>query len=39
MSEMGAFSRFSVPIRDDSMRTKVDEYLPFGLIPMFVYET
>lgn len=27
------------PIKEDGLRRKLDEYLPFGLIPMFLYET
>ncbi|MEM9194914.1 MAG: hypothetical protein AAGF12_37390 [Myxococcota bacterium] len=38
-SEMGAFSSLRTPIRMDGLRAKVDEYLPFGLIPAFIVET
>jgi hypothetical protein len=38
-SEMGAFSSLLNPIKLDSLRAKVDEYMPFGLIPIFIYET
>jgi hypothetical protein len=38
-SEIGAFSSLMDPIKLDSLRTKVDEYLPFGLIPLFIKET
>jgi hypothetical protein len=38
-SEMGALSALMDPIKLDSLRTKVDEYLPFGLIPLFIKET
>jgi len=38
-SEIGAFSALLNPIRLDGLRAKVDEYLPFGLIPDFVFET
>ena len=38
-SEMGAFSAFHNPIKLDGLRNKVDEYLPFGLIPAFVNDT
>jgi hypothetical protein len=27
------------PIKEDGLRRKLDEYLPFGLIAMFIYET
>ena len=38
-SEIGAFSSLLNPIRLDGLRAKVDEYMPFGLIPVFVFET
>jgi hypothetical protein len=38
-SEIGAFSSLLNPILLESMRAKVDEYMPFGLIPAFVFET
>jgi hypothetical protein len=38
-SEIGAFSSLLNPIKIASLRTKVDEYLPFGLIPIFIYES
>jgi hypothetical protein len=38
-SEIGAFSSLLGPIRLDGLRAKVDEYMPFGLIPVFVLET
>lgn len=38
-SEIGAFWSLRDPIRADSLRAKVDEFLPFGLIPFFVQET
>ena len=38
-SEIGAFSSLFNPIRFAGLRAKVDEYLPFGLIPLFIYET
>lgn len=37
--EMGAYSALLNPIKLDSLKAKVEEYLPFGLIPMFIYET
>ncbi len=38
-SEIGAFSQLLNPIRLESLQAKVEEYMPFGLIPLFVYET
>jgi len=38
-SEIGAFSSLLNPIRLDGLRAKVDEYMPFGLIPAFVLQT
>jgi hypothetical protein len=38
-SELGAFSALLNPIKLDSLRAKVAEYMPFGFIPLFVYET
>jgi hypothetical protein len=38
-SEIGAFSSLLNPIRLDGLKAKLDEYMPFGLIPVFVFET
>jgi hypothetical protein len=38
-SEIGAFSGQHNPIRFDGLRAKVDEFLPFGLIPVYLFET
>ena len=38
-SEIGAFSSLLNPIKLDSLKTKIDEYMPFGLIPLFIFET
>jgi hypothetical protein len=38
-SEIGAFSSLLNPVRLDGLKAKVDEYMPFGLIPVFVLET
>ena len=38
-SEIGAFSSLLNPIKLDSLQIKVAEYMPFGLIPMFIFET
>jgi hypothetical protein len=38
-SEMGAFSSFIAQIRLASLDTKVNEYLPFGQIPIYITST
>lgn len=38
-SEMGAFGFTATPIKLDGLAAKVTEYLPFGLIPLFLFET
>lgn len=38
-SEIGAWSSSLNPIKEDSLLRKVEEYLPFGLMPMFIRET
>ena len=38
-SEIGAFSALINPIKLDSLKAKVEEYMPFGLIPIFIQET
>ena len=38
-TEIGAFTSLLTTIKLDSLRTKVDEFLPFGLIPHFITET
>ena len=38
-SEIGAFSCLNNPIRADSLRAKVEEYMPFGLVPLYINET
>jgi len=38
-SEMGAFCSLLNPIKVDSLRAKVEEYMPFGLIPLFINKT
>jgi hypothetical protein len=37
--EMGAFNRLLNPIKLDDLETKVLEYMPFGLIPQFIFAT
>ncbi len=38
-SEMGAFSNELGPIKRANLETKINEYMPFGLIPFFILET
>jgi hypothetical protein len=38
-SEMGAWASLLDPIKTDSLFAKVEEFLPFGLIPSFVKQT
>jgi len=38
-TEIGAFHALLNPIKFDSLRAKVDELLPFGLIPLYLTET
>jgi hypothetical protein len=38
-SEIGAFNNLVNPIKFDGLKTKIDEYMPFGLIPIFINET
>jgi len=38
-SEMGAFSSVLAPIKHQNLETKINEYMPFGRIPLFIYET
>ena len=38
-SEMGAFSDQLNPIKFDGLKNKIDEYMPFGLIPIFINKT
>ena len=38
-SEIGAYSSLLNPILLDSLQAKVSEYLPFGLIPIYLFET
>ena len=37
--EMGAFNSLLSPIKRDDLETKVFEFMPFGLIPQFIFET
>ncbi len=38
-SEMGTFSNLLNAIKSDGLHNKIDEYMPFGLIPIFINET
>jgi hypothetical protein len=38
-SEIGAFSSLLNPIKLDGLRAKVDEFAPFGLLPVYLFET
>jgi hypothetical protein len=38
-SEIGAFSKELNPIKFDGLKAKIDEYMPFGLIPIFINKT
>lgn len=38
-SEMGAFSHLKQPQRETNLRIRLDEYLPFGLVPGIMYVT
>jgi hypothetical protein len=38
-SEIGAWSGLINPIKADSLRAKVDEFAPFGRIPIYINET
>lgn len=38
-SEIGAFSRFLNPIRLESLNTKIEEYMPFGQVPIYISST
>lgn len=38
-AEIGAFNSSLNSIKLESLKTKVNEFLPFGLIPIFIYQT
>ncbi|MEO0873977.1 MAG: hypothetical protein AAFY48_05160, partial [Bacteroidota bacterium] len=38
-SEIGVFHQLANPIKADSLRNKISEYLPFGLLPQFINVT
>ncbi|HMG89821.1 MAG TPA: hypothetical protein VK589_07170 [Chryseolinea sp.] len=35
-SEMGAFNHLLNPLKKQGLKTKIEEYMPFGLIPSFI---
>jgi hypothetical protein len=37
--EMGAFNKLRDPVKLDNLKAKVQEYLPFGLIPLYIFDT
>jgi len=37
--EMGVTNALINPIKLDSLRAKVEEYMPFGLLPVYIFET
>ena len=38
-SEMGACSTLINPVKYDGLRAKVEEYMPFGLLPVYIFES
>jgi len=38
-TEMGAFSTLLNPVKFNGLKTKIDEYMPFGLIPIYINKT
>ena len=38
-SEIGVFGNLMNSIKFDGLKTKIDEYMPFGLIPIFINKT
>jgi hypothetical protein len=38
-TEMGAFGSIFNPVKLDGLKTKIDEYMPFGLIPIYINKT
>ena len=38
-AEMGVYNALINPIKMDSLRTKVEEYMPFGLLPAYIFNT
>ncbi len=38
-SEMGAYNQLINPIKFDGLRAKVEEFMPFGLLPVYIFES
>jgi len=38
-AEMGTFNSLLNPVKLDGLKVKVDEFMPFGLLPAFINET
>jgi hypothetical protein len=38
-SEMGAYNQLINPIKFEGLRTKIEEYMPFGLLPVYIFES
>ena len=38
-AEMGAYNPLINPIKMDGLKAKVEEYMPFGLLPVYIFET
>ncbi len=38
-SEMGAYNTLINPIKYEGLRSKVEEYMPFGLLPVYIFES
>jgi hypothetical protein len=38
-AEMGVFNSLLNPVKLDGLKVKVDEFMPFGLLPAFINET
>ena len=38
-AEIGAYNALINSIKLDSLQTKVEEYMPFGLLPVYIFET
>ena len=37
--EMGAFHNLHGPLKERALRAKLEEYMPFGLLPVLIHET
>ena len=38
-SEMGAYNKLINPVKYDGLRAKVEEYMPFGLLPVYIFKS